>query len=42
MIKNVIGACPICDSDLKVTKLKCSNCETEISGTFQLSKFNYL
>ena len=42
MIKNVIGACPICDSDLKVTRLKCSQCETEISGSFQLSKFNYL
>ena len=42
MIKNVIGSCPICDSDLIVTKLKCKNCQTEISGEFQLSKFNYL
>jgi len=42
MIKGVIGACPICESDLIVTKLKCVNCETEISGKFQLSKFNYL
>jgi len=42
MIKNVIGACPICQSDLIVTKLKCRNCDTEISGSFQLSKFNYL
>ena len=25
-----------------VTKLKCNNCGTEISGNFQLSKFNYL
>ncbi len=42
MIKNVIGECPICESDLIVTKLQCTNCKTEISGAFQLSKFNYL
>ena len=42
MVKSVIGACPICESDLIVTKLKCTNCNTEISGAFQLSKFNYL
>ncbi len=42
MVKNVIGECPICESDLIVTKLKCTNCKTEISGEFQLSKFNYL
>ena len=42
MIKSVIGACPICESDLIVTKLSCVNCDTEISGKFQLSKFNYL
>ncbi len=42
MVKNVIGQCPICESDLIVTKLKCKNCNTEISGEFQLSKFNYL
>ncbi len=42
MVKNVIGQCPICESDLVVTKLKCNHCNTEISGEFQLSKFNYL
>ena len=42
MIKNVIGECPICENDLIVTRLKCTKCKTEISGTFQLSKFNYL
>lgn len=42
MIKGVIGECPICEHDLIVTKLQCTNCKTEISGTFQLSKFNYL
>ncbi len=42
MIRNVIGECPICQSDLKVTKLQCTSCKTEISGEFQLSKFSYL
>lgn len=41
-MNKVIGECPICKSDLKVTKLGCNNCGTEISGEFQLSKFNYL
>ena len=39
---NVIGECPVCHSDLKVTKLECVRCHTEISGNFTLSKFNYL
>ncbi len=42
MINNVIGECPICESELIVTKLQCSNCKTEISGAFRLSRFNYL
>ena len=41
-MNNVIGECPICESDLVVTKLKCTHCSTEIGGSFQLSKFNYL
>ena len=41
-MNNVIGECPICEHDLVVTKLKCTNCNTEIGGAFQLSKFNYL
>lgn len=42
MQKHVIGECPICKHDLFVTKLECTHCHTEISGQFQLSKFNYL
>ncbi len=42
MQKHVIGECPICGHDLFVTKLECSHCHSEISGQFQLSKFNYL
>lgn len=42
MKKEVIGFCPICDHDLIVTKMSCTNCKTEITGEFYLSKFNYL
>jgi hypothetical protein len=41
-MKNVIGECPICGGDLVVSKLSCHHCDTEISGQFKLSKFNYL
>ncbi len=41
-MNQVIGECPICKSDLTVTKLECTECHTELSGEFQLSKFNYL
>ena len=41
-MNKVIGECPICNSDLRVTKLSCTRCGTEITGDFQLSKFNYL
>jgi hypothetical protein len=41
-MNNIIGECPICGGDLIVSKLKCNHCNTEISGEFKLSKFNYL
>ena len=42
ILNNVIGECPICQSDLIVKKLGCNHCGTELSGNFKLSKFNYL
>jgi len=41
-MNNVLGECPICQSDLTVTKLTCGHCDTELTGKFKLSKFNYL
>ena len=41
-MNKVIGECPICQSDLQVTRLSCKSCGTELTGKFQLSKFNYL
>lgn len=42
MKKNVIGYCPICNDKLFVKTLKCVSCETEITGEFDLSPFDYL
>ena len=38
----VMSECPVCQNDLEVTRLSCSNCGTELQGSFTLSKFNYL
>ena len=39
MKREVIGKCPVCSNELKVTKLSCSNCHTSIEGNFTLCKF---
>lgn len=42
MKKQVIGKCPICNHDLYVKTLRCEECETEVTGEFTLSPFDYL
>lgn len=42
MKKQVIGYCPICNNKLIVKTLRCEHCDTEISGEFELSAFDYL
>lgn len=34
MVKNMLSKCPVCDSDLVVTRLYCVNCDTTIEGHF--------
>ena len=38
----VLTTCPVCKHELNVVKLHCEHCDTEVTGTFTLSKFNYL
>lgn len=38
----IITRCPVCNSKLKVTKLKCLKCGTTIENEFEFSKFSYL
>ena len=42
MKKNVIGYCPICNERLLVKTLQCKHCDTELSGEFVMSPFDYL
>lgn len=34
--------CPVCTEEMVVTRLRCTNCDTAIEGTFQASKFAQL
>lgn len=42
MARKVLSKCPVCEEKLNVTELSCDNCQTKISGKFELDKFNYL
>jgi len=35
----VVGKCPVCQSDLEVTELQCPSCHSRLSGRFDLCKF---
>jgi len=39
MKREALGKCPVCGSELHVTKLSCNNCHTHIEGNFNLCKF---
>ena len=41
-MKKVISRCPVCNGELKVTRLRCEECDTVIENDFTLSKFDYL
>lgn len=41
-MKEILGTCPVCEGRLKVTKLSCPECGTEISGSFEGSRFGRL
>jgi hypothetical protein len=38
----ILCKCPVCSSKLKVTRLKCDECNTLVENKFELSKFDYL
>lgn len=41
-MRKILEHCPACDSDLMVTQLKCTECETSVSGQFTPTRFNRL
>ena len=38
-MRKIIERCPACGKDLVVTRLRCSSCETEVSGRFSTTVF---
>ena len=39
MKHELLGKCPVCEQDLKVTELSCEDCRTVIQGEFEPCKF---
>jgi hypothetical protein len=42
MTHDVIAICPVCASDLSVTRLHCAACGTTLEGEFSVGRFNRL
>ncbi|SCX82046.1 DUF2089 domain-containing protein [Alkaliphilus peptidifermentans] len=42
MKNKVLGQCPVCNHQLKITRLHCRHCDTTIEGSFELCKFSRL
>lgn len=38
-MNKLISECPVCGGQLRVTHLRCSDCETELSGEFVANEF---
>lgn len=38
-MNKLLWKCPVCEQELRVTGLECSNCGTEIRGQFALGRF---
>ena len=42
MTEKVIGKCPVCEKNMRVTELECPDCHTQIRGNFTMGKFSRL
>lgn len=42
MPEKVIGKCPVCGQNMRITELECPDCHTQVSGQFDLGKFSRL
>ena len=42
MQREVISTCPVCESELHVTRLHCNTCGTTIEGEFKVGRFAHL
>jgi hypothetical protein len=42
MARDVISTCPVCSSELSITRLQCRSCGTAIEGEFNAGRFGRL
>ncbi len=42
MARDVISTCPVCSSELAITRLQCRGCGTAIEGDFNVGRFGRL
>jgi len=42
MARDVISTCPVCSSELAITRLQCRGCGTAIEGEFSVGRFGRL
>ena len=42
MARDVISTCPVCSSELSITRLQCRGCGTAIEGDFNVGRFGRL
>jgi len=42
MPRDVISTCPVCSSELSITRLQCRGCGTSIEGEFNVGRFGRL
>lgn len=42
MSRDVISTCPVCSSELSITRLQCRGCGTAIEGDFNVGRFGRL
>jgi hypothetical protein len=42
MARDVISTCPVCSSELSITRLQCRGCGTAIEGEFNVGRFGRL
>ena len=40
MVKEIVKKCPVCDSDMVISELKCPNCDITIKGEFNIAEHN--
>jgi hypothetical protein len=41
-VPDMVGSCPVCGGDMRVTRLRCVSCDSELSGSFTATRLSRL